>query len=56
MGKLHLTWLTDDEIKALANMCRVTLKMAEDGSAYFEGLAKEAESALAKMKEKMDGN
>jgi hypothetical protein len=55
MPKNILVWLTEEEIKAVANMCQATLKMGEDSS-YFERLAKEAESVLAKMKEKMGDN
>jgi DNA-binding MarR family transcriptional regulator len=53
MGKQKIVFLTDEEIKAVANMCRTTIKMAKD-SKYFEGLVPEAESVLRKMKEKID--
>jgi hypothetical protein len=52
MGKQNIVFLTDEEIKAVANMCRATIKMAED-SPYFQNLTPEAESVLAKMKEKI---
>lgn len=54
MGK-HFVWLEDDEIKAIANMCQATLRMAED-SPYFEKLAPQAETVLPKMKEKLNGD
>lgn len=52
MAKQHIVFLTPSEITTLANLCRVSLKMGEDGSAYFQKLAEDSKSAMDKLLEK----
>jgi hypothetical protein len=57
MSKRHVVFLTEEEIKALANLCRVSLKLVEDDTKrapYFEELyTSGGKSAFDKLMEKI---
>lgn len=52
MAKGYIVFLTEKEITDVANSCRATIKMAEDGSLYFQKLTEGCHSAMEKLLQK----
>lgn len=54
MSKKHILYLTEEEIKALANGYRIAMKMGGE-TPYVQGLHESGgESAFKKLKEKIE--
>lgn len=51
-AKRHVVFLTEGEIISAITHCKAGIKMAEQGSSFFEKLRPDLESTLAKLEEK----